>query len=84
MSEEYVRCQIFKHHQKIIHDYENKIKELQEENEQLQKDCDNFKMNGGYLNENCANYMASKLKDDLIIMLREENEKLKEQINTLS
>jgi len=57
----------------------DKIFDLQKENKQLQEDCDQFKMNGGYLGENCANYMVSKLKDDLIIQLREENKKLKKE-----
>ena len=60
-----------------------RIKKLQEEIERLKEENKKFIINGGYVGEGCANYMAAKLKDDLIIKLREENEKLKEEISNL-
>tara|TARA_R100001594_G_scaffold148551_2_gene204022 strand:+ start:594 stop:1679 length:1086 start_codon:yes stop_codon:yes gene_type:complete len=60
-----------------------RIKKLQEEIERLKEENKKFIINGGYVGEGCANYMAAKLKDDLIIKLREENEKLKEEISNI-
>tara|TARA_R100000773_G_scaffold40454_1_gene36428 strand:- start:35 stop:634 length:600 start_codon:yes stop_codon:yes gene_type:complete len=60
----------------FVNDY---IVKLQEQIEELQQENMKLKNNGGYVNEGCANHMATKLKDDLIIKLQEENKKLKEE-----
>ena len=55
------------------------FKTLQKQNKILKQDNKKLIDNGGYVSEGCANHMASKLKDDLIIQLREKNEELKEE-----
>jgi len=67
----------------IQEDLSDTIYDLQKEIERLKEENKKFIINGGYVGEGCANYMAAKLKDDLIIKLREENEKLKEEISNL-
>jgi len=59
-----------------------KVKEQKEQIEQLKQDNKKLIDNGGYVSEGCANHMFSKLKDDLLIQLREENKKLKEKYET--
>ena len=58
------------------------FKKLKKENEELKQDNKKLIDNGGYVSEGCANHIFSKLKDDLLIQLREENKKLKEKYET--
>jgi len=81
----------------IINDMNNDLKEFMksrrekiQENKELKKrieilEKENKKLvnNGGYVGEGCANHIASQLKDDLIIRLKEENKDLGEEIENI-